>query len=127
MSDFVWHETGWEALTGPRGPVDRDLELRAAGVETAAKSLLNRVGTGRLYRKSHPSRLHVASSPGEAPAFDLGKLHDSVRSGPGVDAEGIYADTGTDLDYGLFLEMGTSKMEPRPWLRPALDVGADGF
>jgi hypothetical protein len=28
---------------------------------------------------------------------------------------------GTPLKYGLYLEIGTKKMQPRPWLRPALE------
>ena len=32
---------------------------------------------------------------------------------------------GTNVNYGRFLEFGTVKMAPRPWLRPSLDMNRD--
>lgn len=38
-----------------------------------------------------------------------------------VQSDQMQAIVGTPLVYGLYLELGTSKMAPRPWLRPALE------
>lgn len=53
------------------------------------------------------------SQPGEFPRMDLGELRDSVffdRPSP------TSCRVGTDLWYGLLLEIGTTRMRPRPWL-----------
>jgi hypothetical protein len=59
-----------------------------------------------------------ASQPGEPPRYRLGILRATV------DAEsrdnGMTQRVGTPLKYGYWLEWGTVKMKPRPWLRPAL-------
>lgn len=70
--------------------------------------------TGRMYGK------HRASAPGEAPASDTGYLVNSIRT-----RYDVVALTGTVVvgaEYGRFLEFGTQNMEPRPFLRPALDT-----
>lgn len=61
---------------------------------------------------------HVASSPGDAPNTDTGALVKSIAVEQPNDANAF---VGTGLDYGLFLEFGTTNMKPRPWLQPALD------
>lgn len=65
------------------------------------------------------SSSHQASAPGEAPASDSGALVASISMD--VHAGGLAAEIGTGRDYGLFLEEGTDKIEPRPWLKPAAD------
>lgn len=121
--DIEFDETAIEELlTDPMGPVGRDLERRALNVEVAAKRLLSTPGTGRVYRRR--SVLHQASAPGQPPAVDTGYLRASVDHKVGTDAEGLYADIGTEVDYGLYLEQGTRYMQPRPWLKPALDAAA---
>lgn len=58
------------------------------------------------------------SVPGEPPHKDYGKLRESIASD--VDAAGLTVRVGTPLRYGKFLELGTRKMAPRPYLRRAL-------
>jgi HK97 gp10 family phage protein len=70
--------------------------------------------SGRLYW-SH-GRMHQASAPGQAPAVDIGVLMASItvqRRGPYL----YYANT--DNAYAGFLEFGTRRMLPRPFMRPA--------
>ena len=64
---------------------------------------------------------HVPSSPGEPPRIDTKNLHESIMTETQVERTSIETRIGTNVDYGLFLELGTSKMQPRPWLRPAFD------
>ena len=53
------------------------------------------------------------SSPGETPAERSGELKKSIR----MRLNRSQAFIGTDLDYGLALEYGTSKIKPRPFMR----------
>lgn len=67
---------------------------------------------------------HVAASEGQAPNTDTGKLVSSIAAERVGEAE---YEIGTNLDYGEFLEMGTVKMRPRPWLVPALNANSDNL
>lgn len=51
---------------------------------------------------------------------DTGELRDSIEVVYGKTDDGIYADVGTDTYYGGYQELGTSRNEPHPYLRPAL-------
>lgn len=56
------------------------------------------------------------SSPGDPPHADTGKLRQSLMVVP----QGDSVIVGTPLKYGLYLELGTSRMAARPFLRPAV-------
>lgn len=106
-------------------------------VEARAKMAFQRVG-GPLPRPH--------SAPGEAPVVQTGNLRRSVHSvvvwdggtlGGKPDENGkpqpvydppakgqIVGYVGTNAGYGLFLEAGTARMGPRPFLTPA---AADGL
>lgn len=60
------------------------------------------------------------SKPGEPPRKQTARLFKSIAAvverGPGM----VSALVGTNVKYGRYLEYGTSKMAPRPYLRPAL-------
>jgi hypothetical protein len=58
------------------------------------------------------------SAPGEPPRFRLGTLRESV--GSEAVKGGMVQRVGTTEKYGFWLEYGTVKMQPRPWLRPGL-------
>lgn len=121
--ELQWDNAEMEfLLNDPHGPVGRDLERRAINVEAAAKRNLSQHGSGRIYRRR--GRVHQASAPGEPPAPDLGQLRASVGHRVGTDADGLFAEIGTDVDHGLYTEVGTRHMAPRPWLRPALPAAA---
>lgn len=72
--------------------------------------------TGRAYRRRGIE--HQASAPGEAPASDTGRLVGSIRTS--YDQEELSGTVTASTDYAAHLEYGTQKMEPRPFLRPAL-------
>jgi len=67
---------------------------------------------------------HVPSNPGEPPRIDTKKLHDSIKTETQQNGDGVETRVGTNVDYGLYLELGTKKILPRPWLRPALNAVA---
>lgn len=54
---------------------------------------------------------------------DTGVLQDSITITYGTSSDGVYADIGTDVDYGGFQELGTVRNPPHPYLRPALAEG----
>lgn len=65
---------------------------------------------GRVYG-AFPSR------PGEPPRKQTGHLRRSIAYE--VDRTNLVARIGTNLAYGRYLELGTRRMAPRPWLRRA--------
>jgi len=81
--------------------------------------------TGRVYmvrvgvggRKLVRSRSHVSSAAGQAPAKITGALMRSVNFKVHGSNELI---VGSESKYGAFLENGTIKMKPRPYLNPAI-------
>ncbi len=63
---------------------------------------------------------HVPSAAGEPPRVDTGVLRSSITHELIIRGNNPVARVGTNVTYGRFLELGTSDIEPRPWLRPAL-------
>lgn len=94
-------------------------------VERNAKlSMKNAViSTEVVYRRGMV--LHWPSIPWSAPAIDTGRLVQSITHYVAVDGSGIYGRVGTNVIYGSYLETGTSKMGPRPWLQPALEKSSE--
>lgn len=60
------------------------------------------------------------SAPGLPPRVDTGRLRASIthRLGDG------FAEVGTNVEYGVHLEYGTSRMQPHPFMGPALEMNA---
>ena len=98
--------------------VDKAIRSGALVVQDTATKSINAGGkSGKSYKRG--SKSHIASSPGEAPASDTGRLSGSIMA-----LKSIYGDgwlVGTALDYGKHLELGTKEIKPRPWLIPALE------
>lgn len=63
----------------------------------------------------------IAADARLAAPRDTGGLAESIDHETGVDSEGAYVRVSWDEAhfYGLFHEVGTSKMPARPFLRPA--------
>mgnify|MGYP003109200243 FL=1 len=84
----------------------------------AIKSIQSGSKSGIVYEKYNPRRTHRASAPGEAPASDTGNLVSKIivkqKSKDVVFVE-------SNANYSAFLEFGTSKMLPRPFLFPAFE------
>lgn len=56
-------------------------------------------------------------------AVDTGNLKNSI----GSDIDALSAVVGPTADYGLYVEEGTSRMGPQPYMRPAFDGRKEGF
>jgi len=73
--------------------------------------------SGRHYKNENPSE------PGEAPHKMLGNLMRSIAHAMSEDGKTAYV--GSNLEYALFLEVGTVKMAPRPFFRTTLTEEAE--
>ena len=95
-------------------------EVRNATIETLSGSR-----SGRVYRVPGTRQTYIASSPGQAPAVQLGDLRKSVKGGIEKEGKDVIGFVGSELPKASMLEMGTSKMLPRPWLRPSFEKSSD--
>ena len=84
----------------------------------AIKSIQTGPKSGRVYEKYNPRRTHKASAPGEAPASDTGNLVSQIRV---KEENKDLIKVESNATYSSFLEFGTSKMLPRPFLFPATE------
>lgn len=75
------------------------------------------------YHTGSKTKIHHPSLPENPPAPDTGNLRQSIRYEVNNEYNrvvGIVGSTQKNPDYAFWLEWGTSKMAPRPWLRPAM-------
>jgi len=84
-------------------------------VEAEMKRLMTLPKHGHQYKRG--SRAHTASAPGEAPAVDTGFLINSIRTTIKSDTEAVIE---IPAEYAEGLEFGTSRVEARPFVRPAI-------
>jgi phage gpG-like protein len=91
-------------LHGRGGGIARDLSRRGVRVESRAKQLCP-VGTPESTGKK---------------GYRGGRLRQSITWELGVDAEGLFVDVGTNVEYALFVHDGTRYMQGRPFLTDAL-------
>lgn len=78
-----------------------------------------RIGKSARGKKIKRVRYHIASAPGEPPAVLYGRLRNSIkfelRTKGLRSIEGI---VGSKLDKAVWLEKGTKRIKPRPFLEP---------
>lgn len=101
----------------------------------ARRTIMQDPKTGRVYgparsvravlrgstSKSHMRRTHRASSPGESPANDTGNLVRSIVVVRDPSESAPSATVKVGAKYGGFLEDGTEKMAPRPFMKPSVE------
>jgi HK97 gp10 family phage protein len=105
--------------------VEKAIVKTAVGIQGhAVQAIQGGPKTGTVYTRSPGQNLsatHRASSPGEAPATDTGRLVSSIIwRMDGSDA--LVGSSIRNPPYPKFLEFGTVNMAERPFLRPALDA-----
>ena len=76
----------------------------------------------------YPNLRNTSSAPGEPPAPQSNRLANSIAVLKEATAASLYADTGPrpqsfrqSAFYAAFLEYGTRRMQPRPFVRPTAD------
>lgn len=104
-----------------REAVESEIRKSALRVQSAAVKRIQRgPATGRIYEKSDPKRTHQASAPGQPPMTDTGRLASSIE----WEVDGLTGYIFTRLEYGVYLEFGTRKMQPRPFFLPSIEEDA---
>lgn len=88
-------------------------ELKAAGARVTAAADV-------ALRKT--SQDIVGDAQALAPV-DTGFLRSSISA----TVTGLAAEVGPTAEYGYFVEAGTGRMAPQPYLRPAFDRNVDSF
>lgn len=118
-----------EIIARVRAAAMRGVVIATDGVRAeATRLILDTPKTGRLYYREGISRVsrsgrsfsggHRASAPGEAPASDTGVLVRGITTS--FDPPELTGRVNSEAAYAAHLEYGTQRMEPRPYMRPAL-------
>lgn len=103
--------------------IDVVCENTALDIQARAQmAIMNPPKSGRIYRRGNVA--HQASAPDEAPATDTGALVNSAYTKKLGDSD---YETGFTAEYAAALEFGTAKIEPRPYLRPAVEAVKKAF
>jgi hypothetical protein len=114
QAKFNWN--GDEIASKIKGTMLDRLDFAGITLMNEARDLISRSqprsGKGARKVGLDPSR------PGTPPKRVTGTLHRSVFWA--LDRQRGKGRVGTPLKYGLFLELGTSKMAARPWMITAL-------
>ena len=119
VADFV------EELERKKKQVNSDslkfVTMASAEVERTAKRIMVESPTNPdvSYGKKH----HHPSYAGNPPAPDTGTLMRSITHSVEVKENEVVGEVGSIIqnsDYPRYLEYGTSKMKPRPWLSASL-------
>jgi hypothetical protein len=92
----------------------RLLDAAAEAIVTDIKTSFGTSPAGKNYRRG--KKMHIASQEGYPPNVDLGTLRASIRAvKKGDDVRWIE----DGVEYGVYLENGTPRMKPRPFMAPA--------
>lgn len=94
-------------------------------ISIPSRTVSYKVGRGGKRRKALGARGSSRSRPGEPPHMDTGALRASITYRIEESPGSVDLKVGTPLLYGRFLEMGTTKMAARPFLRRALKENAE--
>lgn len=91
--------------------------IAAGKVSDRVRVLLNEPGLG----ERHGGEPNPPSLPGDPPTSQSGELAESQTArGPKQRQDGVAAASGSDLPRSLWLQIGTARIEPRPYMNRAL-------
>lgn len=120
----------WASKAGPeiRAKVARALNINANVILAEIGGRIDQSNNTRSGVK-YPHLPNRSSAPGEPPAFQSGRLRNSIAVTKEATPNDLTADTGPRIEsfrgrayYPAFLEFGTRRMRPRPYMRPAADA-----
>lgn len=131
INDHIRKRMGKACVTVRDRAVDSMKEAKTGNVYTTYFFTMN----GRIIPIGKRWKPHQASAPGEPPAIDTGELaqhiiievsesgyEGSVGVAAGETSKNAKATIG---EIGKWLEMGSSKVAARPWLKPAFESSLD--
>ena len=135
--EAFWREVTdvtYDAMDTAGKMLERDIKL-SFGTGFSRMDRVYRVTKFKNTKTRKGAKYHRPSAPGSVPNVMRGYLrasiiHQIIKQGMGVIGlvgsaiDIIKSKTGSDEDYGMYLELGTPKMAARPWLRPALQRNA---
>ena len=113
--------------------IERGLKIAMIQLQTELRITLSKKGSGAGYFGGSKGKgsYRTRSAPGQPPAVDTGTLRNSVQSKPqyiagtgmtSIVLTGLVAGVNKDARIPRWLEYGTSRMKPRPFIAPSLDV-----
>lgn len=85
-------------------------------MEADMKQSMQGQGHGAVYM--HGGVMHQASAPGDPPAIDTGNLVNSIHN----ETDDMKSTVHIDAEYAGYLEYGTTRMAPRPYVAPAVEL-----
>ncbi len=99
----------------------KTLEAETKITVTKNKPSGERYMRGYSGKRKKKIKYHIASAPGEPPAVDTGHLRNSISSQlVTTSSKFAEAEMAVGAEYGLALEKGTSRMQPRPFVAPSV-------
>lgn len=98
-------------LRGVAGEMANDIKLK-----------FNTGPRGRMYVRGK-RKVHYASTAGNPPNVDMGTLRASIRA---IRKGNLHYWVADGTDYGMALEMGTTRIAPRPFVRPVFEEWRNG-
>ena len=95
--------------------------IRATGiVEDTVQTSIKNKGTGRVYKRKGED--HIASAAGQPPATDQGNLANNITTSIKSKSNGsVIGQVISSAKYSKSLEFGTTNMQARPFMQPALN------
>lgn len=105
-----------------QGGLDRFLEALAKNVGPAmhnAGEIVADRAKGSIMEGSASAGRHVPSLPGQPPNNDTKHLHDNIEV---VQENPFRVLVSSNAKYSALLEYGSSRMDARPFMRPARDA-----
>lgn len=95
------------------------------GLDRALDAALTAIGLAAETNAKQEITEAVYNTPPSPTYKRTGRLRNSISNKPVPEEKSVYI--GTNVDYALFVEAGTSKMPPRPYLRPAATEYGDQY
>lgn len=101
------------------------MEIDASELEVLGRDIsdLGQKAHDRAAQVVAKTAADISGSAARNAPYRTGNLSNSI----GYDLYGLEAEIGPTASYGIFLEYGTSRMAPRPYMKPALEKHEGAF